>query len=135
MNAYLQTDETLPAYGLGFGCPRETKNEYQVVLNKVPVASVSSPVLFRRLADKWKRETSHQSQISERLQHPSYLQILRMGKTVVPLIIDELEERPDFWFFALATLTGENPIPADFTGTVSEAAELWINWGREKYAT
>jgi hypothetical protein len=57
-----------------------------------------------------------------------------MGRSVVPLILEEMEQQPDHWFYALAVLTGENPVPVNFTGTVSDAADLWIQWGKSRYA-
>lgn len=57
-----------------------------------------------------------------------------MGKSIIPVILDEIEREPDHWFHALAFLSGENPIPADFNGTVEEAINLWVSWGHDRYA-
>ena len=87
---------------------------------------------FRVLAKVWKRDTSHLSLVSQRITHPAYKQILSMGKTALPLILAELSVEPDHWFHALSLLADDNPIPSGFCGTVSEAAELWLDWGRKQ---
>lgn len=99
-----------------------------------PTESINEKTLFRKLANEWKRETAHQSSIVQRTRHPAYRRILSMGQSVIPLILEDLKKDPDHWFFALAYLTDENPIPFDFSGTVEDAAEAWIEWGRKKYA-
>lgn len=107
----------------------------ELVVITPSTASVDTEVLFRRLADQWKTETAHISQISTKMQHSAFRSILNMGRSVVPMILKEIEREPGHWFYALNFLTGENPIPKDFTGTVEEALNLWIYWGRERYVS
>ena len=64
--------------------------------------------------------------------HPAYQEIMRMGDVVVPMILEELEQASDHWFWALHFLTGEQPLPDDFSGTVDDAARLWVDWGRRR---
>ncbi len=130
----LKIDESRAGYGFHIGHPRQAESNRILLVTKPPTVSVDTKVLFRALADKWRRETAHQSIISQRLQHPAYRQILSMGRSIVPLILEEMERQPDHWFYALVLLTGENPVPADFAGTVSDAADLWFHWGRSRYA-
>lgn len=56
--------------------------------------------------------------------HPAYQQIIGMGREAVPLILRDLQRRPDHWCWALAHITGEDPVPA-------EVAEAWLDWGRQ----
>jgi hypothetical protein len=42
--------------------------------------------------------------------HPAYQRIIEMGQPVMPLIFRELEREPDHWFWALQSITGENPV-------------------------
>ncbi|MCG6868410.1 MAG: hypothetical protein LJE91_06660 [Gammaproteobacteria bacterium] len=131
----LKIDETRPAYGFQNG-PAQHTNPNQLYISSGPLTvAIGTKALVRELADQWRKDTAHQSFLSLRLQHPAYRRILSMGPSVVPFVLDELNRQPDHWFYALAQLTGENPIPTDFTGTVDEAAELWIRWGQRKYAT
>ena len=87
---------------------------------------------FRSLVETWKRDTSHLSLVSLRVSHPAYKGIISMGRQALPLILAELDEKPDHWFHALWILADENPVPTGFSGTVKEAAALWVAWGQEK---
>lgn len=62
--------------------------------------------------------------------HPSYQQIIGMGSEAVPLILKDLQQQPDHWFWALAHITGEDPVPEEKRGRLGEMAEAWLNWGR-----
>ena len=44
----------------------------------------------------------------------NYQQIISKGEGIVPLILEELKERPSHWFWALEMITNENPVK---TGT------------------
>jgi len=63
-------------------------------------------------------------------RHPAYQQIIALGPPVIPLILRELRERPDHWFWALNAITGEDPVgPED---DFDQAVEAWLRWGRER---
>jgi hypothetical protein len=87
---------------------------------------------FRRLADQWRRDTGGLSLISRKCAHPAYLRIIGLGKRVIPLILEELQQEPDHWFPALRALTGENPVPPEEAGRMSRMAKAWVNWGRDR---
>jgi hypothetical protein len=87
---------------------------------------------FRQLAKQWKQETEHLSSTARMIRHPAYQEIIRMGEPAVPLLLAELRRDPDFWFAALRTITGDDPVPAASTGKVREMARAWIEWGRAK---
>ena len=53
-----------------------------------------------------------------------------MGREALPLILQELKERPDHWLVALNAITGEDPAPAE--GTFNDAVDAWLAWGAEK---
>lgn len=61
----------------------------------------------------------------------AYQQIVDMGPTVIPLILRELEQRPNHWFAALRAITGENPIQPEQRGRTKQMVEAWLNWARE----
>lgn len=85
---------------------------------------------FRALAERWRRETGFSSSVTKKIRHPAYLQIVRMGMSVVPLILRELRERPAHWFVALEQITGESP-QAESRGDVRSNAQAWIKWGKQ----
>jgi hypothetical protein len=85
----------------------------------------------RTLADKWRKDTHFISVLRRKFLHPSYQQIIGMGRDAIPLILKELDERPADWFWALNAITREDPVPehADF----DQAVAAWLNWGREHH--
>ena len=50
---------------------------------------------FHTLAERWKNETAHYSNIAKRALHPAYQEIIGMGERVVPLLLAELRREPD----------------------------------------
>lgn len=87
---------------------------------------------FQDLASQWKKDTAHQSMLTNKVMHPAYQEIMRMGDPAISLILEELESAPDHWFWALHFLTGEQPVPNDFRGTITDAARIWVSWGRRQ---
>lgn len=83
---------------------------------------------FDALAMKWREETEDSSIIALRLIHPSFMRILALGPVVIPWILRELKERPDWWFDALKALTGEDPTHPD--DSFDSAVNAWLQWGR-----
>ena len=87
-------------------------------------------IVFDALSKKWCRETRHTSSISKMITHPAYLRIIGMGRDVLPLLFNELRERPDHWLVALNAIIGEDP--ASEESTFEQAVEAWLAWGRGK---
>jgi hypothetical protein len=88
-------------------------------------------VTFLELAEQWRRETGMMSLVTKMSMHPAYQRIIGMGQAVVPLILRELEQEPDHWFWALQAITGANPVKLEQRGRLKQMAEAWIQWGRE----
>ncbi len=63
---------------------------------------------------------------------PSYQRIIGLGPNAIPLILRELHDEPDHWFWALAALTGENPTGQEAAGNVDGMREAWLQWGRQR---
>jgi hypothetical protein len=95
-------------------------------------ANEEEVVRFHELAERWKRETAHHSNVAKRALHPAYQEIVGMGERVVPLLLAELRREPDDWFWALHAITGANPVSAASRGDVRAMAEAWVKWGMEK---
>ena len=85
---------------------------------------------FRELADTWRRETAASSVIQKKIMHPAYQRIIGMGPDAVPLLLRELEARPGYWFWALSSITGEDPVRID--ASFAQAVEDWLAWGRDR---
>lgn len=86
---------------------------------------------FYTLASTWRSDVLFTSSTSKMVMHPAYQQIIGMGRDVVPLLLLELEERPDHWFWALEAITGVDPIKPEHHGKIKEMAAAWLKWGKE----
>ncbi|MGA2735576.1 MAG: hypothetical protein ABSG35_23655 [Syntrophobacteraceae bacterium] len=85
---------------------------------------------FIKLRDEWQRDTEFLSSIHAMISHPAYLQIIGMGPVAVPLLINELQNEPDYWFPALKAITGCDPVPPDKRGDLQAMTKVWLEWWR-----
>jgi hypothetical protein len=90
--------------------------------------------IFRKLAERWQKETINFSLAYQKTGHEAYKKIVALGWPVVPIILGDLRQKPDLWFDALATITGEDPIidHPEIYGDVKAMAQRWIDWGKQK---
>ncbi|MBI2907103.1 MAG: hypothetical protein HYX92_05545 [Chloroflexi bacterium] len=86
-------------------------------------------VLFKELADQWRKETRFLSAVDDIAMHPAYQRIIGMGQKAVPLILRELQHELDHWFWALESITGESPVPPEDAGKMRRMRETWLEWG------
>lgn len=84
--------------------------------------------LFTRYKSKWEEDTKFSSSVTDIVEHPSYLKIIRLGKKVLPYIIEDLFATNNHWFYALEAITGENPIPPQHAGDIVQMKGDWLNW-------
>lgn len=92
-------------------------------------------IKFRHLALQWKRERGAQSTVFGMAALPSYMKIIGMGKDALPLILEQLKSEantPDHWFWALAAISDENPVPPESRGKLPEMAKAWLAWGQKE---
>jgi hypothetical protein len=82
---------------------------------------------FRYLAAWWKHDTEFQSSTSRVAMHPAYKRIIEMGREVLPLILGDLKATQAPWFWALQTITGEDPLPVDDRGYIDRMTQAWVN--------
>ena len=87
---------------------------------------------FQGLAHLWKKETAHVSNVAKKALHPAYQEIIGMGKSAIPYLLEELNREPDDWFWALHAITGANPVPPQSSGNVRAMADAWLQWGVEQ---
>lgn len=83
---------------------------------------------FSSLAERWRNDTKYLSITSKAVSHPDYFQIVAMGSAAIPLILEELRDRPAHWFVALRALAKTDPVPRD--ANPSAARQAWLEWGR-----
>jgi hypothetical protein len=94
------------------------------------VASIEEQ--FAALANRWHDETDFLSSPSSITSNDNYLQIISMGKRVIPMILEDLKERGGHWYPALRILSGEDPVPIEARGDVEQMKKAWLQWGRER---
>lgn len=87
---------------------------------------------FERYADEWRARTAHLSVLSQRVMHPSYQRIIGLGPEALPLIIERLVVQPDHWFWALSSISGEDPARPEDAGRFDAMRKAWIDWGQKR---
>jgi len=85
---------------------------------------------FYNLVDEWKHDIEFESSLSNMFLHPAYQRIIGLGENVLPLIFNELRQEPDFWFWALSAITGEDPVDPKDVGNLKKMTEAWLNWAK-----
>src|SRR5688572_24264289 len=81
---------------------------------------------FHNLVRQWKAATIFTSSGTEMALHPAYQQIIGMGTEALPLILGELNREEDHWFWALKSITGEDPVPEADRGSVPKMTAAWL---------
>ena len=118
---------------------KSAKLRYPIVLeedgrkplrSRIPDAAFFKQKEFVKLATKWKEETEGNSSISKKLLNLSYLRIIAMGETAVPLILQELKSNPDHWFVALKVITNADPVNSG--ASFNQAVDDWLKWGQNQ---
>lgn len=84
--------------------------------------------LFNDLAKRWKAETRLLSSPTEIAMHPAYQRIIGLGPRALPLIIRDLVENPDWWFWALRAISGVDPVSDMDRGRLGAMARAWQGW-------
>lgn len=87
---------------------------------------------FQRLTCEWQTATKYQSSVTAICSHPSYQRIIGMGQVALPFILQELQQSPHLWFWALKAITGDDPVPPEHRGRVALMAADWIAWARQR---
>lgn len=87
---------------------------------------------FLSLKVQWETETAMFSSVAQIAMHPAYQQIIGLGKPAVPLILSEMQQKPGHWFWALRSITGEDPVRPEKRGRIAAMTKAWLDWGRER---
>jgi hypothetical protein len=97
-----------------------------------PESRQSVEELFYTLAINWKNDVKLTSSATEIILNSFYQRIIGMGPIALPMILRELRRKPDHWFWALQSISGENPVRAQDRGKIKEMTQAWLKWGKEK---
>jgi hypothetical protein len=87
---------------------------------------------FERLVAEWKEQSRYLSNTAQMAMLRPYQRIIGMGPSAVPLILEELQREPDQWFWALESITEQNPVPPEAAGKVRPMAQAWVQWGKQQ---
>lgn len=87
---------------------------------------------FEALAADWKERSKYLSNVRQMAMLEPYQRIIGLGRPAVPLILEDLRREPNFWFWALEAITGEDPVPPDTNGVVDRMVDAWLEWGRQR---
>lgn len=80
---------------------------------------------------KWLEETMFYSDPERITGNAHYQAIIRMGWDAVPLILEDMQRDPKWWFEALYQITDADPITEDMAGHLPSLTQAWLKWGRE----
>ncbi len=126
--------KVLPGHRIEFLAPELPEGE-EVAVTVVLTGSTDQAGIdsrFRALAMRWQRETEAHSSISQIAMHPAYQEIIGVGHAAIALILRELQQRPNHWFWALRAITGEDPIQPEQRGKFREMTSAWLQWGKQR---
>lgn len=84
--------------------------------------------LYVTLANEWRSDTILESSVERLVMHHAYQRIIGLGPQVVPYILDDLDESPDHWFWALTSIVGEDH--GGHQTSIGAAAQAWLAWGK-----
>ncbi len=87
---------------------------------------------FHALKNQWELDTALKSSILEIVMHPAYQQIIGMGPTAIPFILSEMKKERGHWFWALKSITGEDPVAPRDRGNIEKMTKMWLQWGQEQ---
>lgn len=86
---------------------------------------------FNILSETWKHDTGDYSVTHFIVMHPAYQEIIGMGDKALPLILQELENEPRQWFWALKAISGYDPVKKSDKGNIRKMKNVWVKWGKE----
>ncbi len=86
---------------------------------------------FYEEKEKWYKETSFLSSLSDIYRNIHYQNIIRMGKSVIPLIFEDMRNEGGMWYEALRQITGTDPIKPEHRGYVEKMNKDWLEWAEK----
>ncbi len=111
---------------------RESERSAEHFLIPISRQKTTCSIKFLELKSRWEAETAILSSITSIAMHPAYQQIIGMGLNAIPLILEEMKEKPGHWFWALKSITGKDPVLPEQRGRIKEMTKAWLNWGKEQ---
>ena len=110
--------------------PSETGNHSDLENGEYTAEAIQAE--FIDLASQWIQSVEGMSSTVEMTKHPAYQKIVKMGKAVVPFLLEDLRQNPLYWLPALRQITQQNPVQPEQRGKIKQMAEAWLNWGKQE---
>jgi hypothetical protein len=98
-----------------------------------PVSRKNLLLEFYCLMISWKKDVRLLSSMTDKCMHPAYQRIIGMGKEALPFIFSELQRESDYWFWALKSITGVDPVPQEDRGSLKKMSAIWLEWAEENH--
>lgn len=113
----------------------ETNIALQNILSEVIISYDDSyEDRFNYLFNKWKEDTKYISDYNKIINDPSYLEILGLGKDILPFIFKSFKDNTGFWLHALEHITNKKKYIKKKNPTRKDFRDFWLTWGvNEKY--
>lgn len=108
--------------------PAHGGNGSNAVISGTPCLFSTDAEKFNALAEAW--NDHHIGLATLDFNHPAYHQIIGMGRTAVPFLLERLQRREVGWIYALKCISGEQAAPLGTRG--GDAIDAWLNWGRRQ---
>jgi hypothetical protein len=89
-------------------------------------------IRFNALYKQWQMETAFLSNVNQIIQNSNFKQLVSLGPSAVPYIIDEIKLNPSNLVWSLNLILNKRISKENVT--VSQACSLWVKWW-EKQST
>lgn len=120
-------------YRVGVLTNRGTKR-FQSVEFVRSIYSKSLRANFEAKTREWFEDTQWQSSIASMCAHHQFNNLVGMGEPILPLILEKMAagDLHVHWFPLLKTISREDPVPLHARGFITEMANSWLSWGKQK---
>jgi hypothetical protein len=86
---------------------------------------------FNKLSARWKKATWHFSLERQQVSNRTFHEILVMGESAIPFILEDIQKEPiQGWFYALELLSDEDHQTDKLS--LDDLIKYWVKWGKEK---
>lgn len=92
----------------------------------------SNRAVFEYMSSDWLSDTQWVSSISTITRHPRFAAIKQIGPSVIKFVLEHLAkgDLQPHWFPLLKDISGQDPVPPQSRGRISEMAREWMAWGK-----
>lgn len=81
---------------------------------------------------RWRAETYYLSSVTAKSEHSAFREIVEMGESAIPWIVEELRRNQDFLFLALHLIVKDDPTSVGAKGNPHKLIEEWLQWAERQ---